>query len=258
MAIVVQKRRILITGASGGLGSALARYYAVPGTSLSLWGRNEHALTLVSRECEALGAETSVKSMDLQDIEKSISVLQQEDGEQPFDIAFFCAGRGDVRAADALVEDAHQVAQIISINLTVPAALATNLADAMARRGRGKIVLIGSAAAFHALPFATAYSGSKAGLARFADALRLSVKHRGVQVTLISPGFIDTAAGRQVPGPKPMIMAPDVVAERIARAVQDGKTHLVLPWPFILLRWFDRALPARIRDKILNALTPPG
>jgi short-subunit dehydrogenase len=116
--------------------------------------------------------------------------------------------------------------------------------------------LIGSAAAFHALPFAAAYAGSKAGLARFAQALRLSVAPHGVRVTLVSPGFIDTTAGQMVSGPKPFLMQPAYVAARVAKAAASGQAHLILPWPFALLRLVDRVLPARLRDRLLIRLTP--
>lgn len=114
----------------------------------------------------------------------------------------------------------------------------------------GRIVLVGSPSSFHALPFAAAYSGTKAGLAHFAQALRIAVRPHGIYVTLVSPGFIDTAAGRRVPGPKLLLMGPDAVAARIA--------HLILPWPFPALRWFDRLLPRPMRDRVLAGLTLPG
>ena len=198
-----------------------------------------------------------MRSLDLADVPGALMALRGEDSENPFDIALFSSGRGDVREPGELVEAAERVAQLGIINFTAPAAMAAALADRMARREHGQIVLIGSAAAFHALPFAGAYSGTKAGLARFADALRLNVRPYGVTVTLVSPGFIDTAAGREVPGPKPMLMSPDAVAARIAKAAAAGKAHLVLPWPFVALRWLDRLLPRPLRDRVLAGLTPP-
>jgi len=127
----------------------------------------------------------------------------------------------------------------------------------MTARGAGRIVLIGSAAGFHSLPFSAAYSGTKAGLARFADALRIGARDHGVTVTLVSPGFIDTAAARRIPGPKPMLIQPEAAAAHIAQAAAAGKAHLILPWPFALLRLFDRLLPRALRDRLLSSLTPP-
>jgi short-subunit dehydrogenase len=135
--------------------------------------------------------------------------------------------------------------------------MAAALAGRMARRGEGGIVLVGSAAGFHALPFAAAYAGSKAGIAQFAQALRLGVKQYGVHVTLVSPGFIDTANGRKAPGPRPFVLQPSDAAARIARAAARGRAHAIFPWPFILLRWLDRLLPQMLRDRLLVALTPP-
>lgn len=194
-----------------------------------------------------------------------MAALAEDDSVDRFDLVLFASGRGDVRASEDLVEDAKVVARMGMVNFITPAALCAALAGRMAQRRRepgagpetGRIVLVGSAAGFHALPFAAAYSGTKAGLARFAEALRIAVRPHGVRITLVSPGFIDTAAGRKVPGPKPMLMAPGVVAARIARAAARGQAHLVLPWPFVALRWFDRLLPRPLRDRVLARLAPP-
>lgn len=253
--------RILVTGASGGLGGALARHYAQSGDptriSLVLWGRDAARLAVVAEACRDAGAQVSVRSVELADIDVALAALAEDDADGAFDLALFASGRGDVRADGDLVEAPAMVAQLAAINFAAPAALAAALAARMAARGSGRIVLVGSAASFHALPFAAAYSGSKAGLARFAEALRIGVRPHGVRVTLVSPGFIDTTAGRKVPGPKPMLMKPMLVAARIAAAAAAGKAHLVLPWPFVVLRWLDRLLPGPLRSRVLLALDPP-
>lgn len=248
--------RILITGASGGLGEAIARHYALPGRTLLLWGRNQERLATVANACRQAGAQAIARSLDLTDSTAAIAAVEEEDDAAPISLAIFASGLGDIRAPDMLVEDAAQIMRLGLVNFAVPGAMAATLAGRMAARGRGQIALIGSAAAFHALPFAAAYAGSKAGLARFAQALRLGVAAHGVSVTLVSPGFIDTGAGRKVPGPKPFLMQPSTVAARIAKAVARGQAHLVLPWPFALLRIADRLLPARLRDRLMLSLTP--
>lgn len=251
--------RVLITGASGELGGAVALTYARIGADLSLWGRDVARLERIAATCEAAGAaRASIRSLDLTEIEAAVAAVAIEDDTAPFDIAVFASGLGDIRAEGAAVESAALVARLAMVNFVSPAALAAELAARMAARGSGSIVLIGSAAAFHALPFATAYAASKAGLARFADALRINVAPRGVNVTLVSPGFIDTAAARRVPGPKPMVMSPERAAERIVAAAARSKAHLIMPWPFALLRLIDRTLPRPLRDRLLRALTPPG
>jgi short-subunit dehydrogenase len=224
---------------------------------LLLWGRNQAALEAVAQICRAAGAETAIRSLDLTDVPAAIATTEAADQEGPIDIALLAAGSGDIRSPGDLVEDPAQVARLGLINFVAPCAMAATLARRMAARGDGRIVMIGSAAAFHALPFAAAYAGSKAGLARFADALRIDVARHGVSVTLVSPGFIDTAAGRQIEGPKPFLMQPAEVAARIARAAERGTAHLVLPRPFLLVRLFDRLLPRAMRDRLLLSLAPP-
>ncbi len=214
-------------------------------------------LAAIAEVCRSAGAGVETRSIDLSDIDAALALLAADDAAETIDLAILAAGRGDVREIGDLVEDAGMVARLATINLTAPAAMAAALAGFMAERGRGNIVLIGSAASFHSLPFAAAYSGAKAGLARFADALRLGVRPHGVYVTLVSPGFIDTEAGRAVPGPKPMMLAPSVVAKRIAVAAAKGRPHVIMPWPFAVLRWLDMALPRWLRDRVLSGLKPP-
>jgi len=249
---------LLITGASGGLGAALALHYAIPGRTLSLWGRDPVRLEAVAEACRGAGATARIRRLDLSDCVAAVAALEAQDTAEAIDLAIFAAGLGDIRADGALVEDPAQIVRLGLVDFVAPAAMAAALADRMARRKGGGIVLIGSAAAFHALPFAAGYAGSKAGLARFADALRIGVRAHGVRVTLVSPGFIDTETGRCTPGPKPFLLRPEQAAARIARAATQGRAHLVTPWPFALLRGLDRLLPMFLRDRLLLSLTPKG
>lgn len=252
-------KRALLIGASGELGGALAMHYASSGAALCLWGRDADRLAAIANACRIAGAtRVDVRSLDLRDVDAATAAIASDDDTEPFDLVIITSGLGDIRAVGALVEDAVQVAQLGLVNFVAPSAIAAEIGARMAKRKRGKIVLIGSAAAFHALPFAIAYAGSKAGLARFADALRINLRPHGVTVTLVSPGFIDTAAGRAVAGPKPMLLSPARATQLIARATQRGQAHLITPRPFAFLRLFDRALPRFARDWLLRALTPPG
>lgn len=255
----LQVPRVLILGASGELGGAIAQVYARSGARLSLWGRDMAKLDRISDTCRQLGAaQLSVCSLDLRQLDDAIAAAVAEDVTAPFDIAIVASGVGDIRSRGAVVEDAAHVARLVQVNFTAPAAIASALGDRMAARGRGSIVLVGSVAGFHSLPFATAYAGSKAGLARFADAVRIALRPHGVSVTLVSPGFIDTAAARKVPGPKPMMVSPQSAAQAIVSAARQGRAHLVMPWPFAILRLIDRVMPRFIRDRLLRSLTPPG
>jgi short-subunit dehydrogenase len=255
-AIKTELNRILVTGASGELGAALARHYATPGRTLLLWGRNRDRLAAVAEACRQAGANAVVRTLDLTEAGVAIAAVEEDDRAGSIDLAIFAAGLGDIQTPGDLVEEPAQIVRTGLVNFVTPCAMAAALAGRMAKRREGRIVLIGSVAAFHALPFAAAYAGSKAGMARFAEALRLGVAAYGVRITLVSPGFIDTAAGRKVPGPKPFLMQPSDVATCIAKATEQGQAHVILPWPFALLRIADRILPARLRDRLLLALRP--
>ncbi|KUO51033.1 MAG: oxidoreductase [Sphingomonadales bacterium BRH_c42] len=249
--------RILITGASGALGRELAFRLARPGASLSLWGRDAERLEVVAGGCRARGAHADARSLDLTDLDAALTALKQEDAAAPFDLVFLVAGQGDTLPPGAVVEDPAQVARLCQVNFVAPAAIAAAMAGRMAARGRGRIALVGTAAASHSLPIAATYAGSKAGLARYADALRLSVRGHGVSVTLVSPGFF---ADMQTGGARPSLpgeISAGRVAEKMIPAVLAGRAELSVPRRFLLLRWFDRLLPRPLRDRILLSLRLP-
>ncbi|MBV7266341.1 SDR family NAD(P)-dependent oxidoreductase [Erythrobacter ani] len=248
--------RFLLTGASGELGSALALHHACAGASLMLWGRNQDRLEATASKVRNKGADATVFSHDLTDIEGAVEAVLEQDRVNTFDIAYLVAGIGDTRAPGELVEGPSTVMRTVQTNFTAPAAMAAALAGRMAERGRGSIVLIGSAAGHHSLPIAAGYSGSKAGLARFADALRIAVEPSGVSVTLAAPGFLDTAASRASASRRPMELNVEEAARRIANAAEKGRRYYVTPWPFAMLRILDSLLPRVLRDRLLRSLDP--
>jgi short-subunit dehydrogenase len=250
----IERGRILLTGASGLLGQELAARLARPGMRLMLWGRDAGRLEELAASCRAAGAQAEICALDVSDHEAVFAALETQDDADPFGLALLVAGLGDTLPPNAIVEPPEQVIRLVQTNFAAPAAMASLLAERMARRGGGRIALVGTAAASHSLPFAASYAGSKAGLARFADALRLAVRDRGVSITLISPGFF--GVGGSAPA-RPGEIAAGVVAEQMMAAVIAGKPELVVPRRFLLLRWFDRLLPRTLRDRILLSLRLP-
>lgn len=192
--------RILITGASSGIGEALALHYARAGTHLVLWGRNQTRLDRVAAQAAKHGATTETLALDLCDPEAALEALRKADNTTPVDILILAAGLGDIRPEGELTELPEQVKTISLVNFTTPVTLATEMARRMVTRGGGNIALIGSVAAFHDLPIATAYSGSKAGLARFSTALHAAMTPHNVHITLVSPGYVDTPMSQRLEG----------------------------------------------------------
>ncbi len=256
---------ILILGASGELGTALALECVPFATKLTLWGRDNNRLAHTASLCRSVGAIcVETRSVDLFDIDTALVALVASDDDTSVDTAIFASGLGDIHPANDAFDEPELVSRLYRVNCVAPSALGAELARRMAARQprphtnspRGRIVFVGSAAAFASMPFAASYAASKAGLARFADALRIAMRPHAIGVTLISPGFIDTAAARRVPGPKPFIISPEHAAKAILTAARAGKAHLILPWPFALARLIVGALPRAIRDRLLRAMAP--
>jgi short-subunit dehydrogenase len=236
-------KTILITGASSGIGAALARAYARSGVTLLLWGRDQARLNEIEAQCRALGAVVSIQSFDVRDAAGFIARLAAADAATPIDLAIFNAGLGGTAANDAFAETPETAQAIAEVNFVAPVAGANAIAGAMAKRGAGQIVLIGSISESFPLPMAPTYAASKAGLRMFAEALGIRLKKHGVTVSLVSPGFIDTPMSRKVTEPKPFLMDADKAAIIIARKIEDRARVIVVPWQFIVVRVFTSLLP---------------
>ncbi len=245
--------RILITGASSGIGEALALHYARAGTHLVLWGRNQERLDKVAAQAQRHGATTETLALDLCDTDAALAALREADDVSPIDILVLGAGLGDIRPENELTEIPEQVKTISLVNFTTPVTLATEMARRMAPRGGGNIALIGSVAAFHDLPVATAYSGSKAGLARFSTALHAAMTPHNVHVTLVSPGYVDTPMSQRLEGARPLLVSSTKAARLIARAIGQGRAHLLFPWPFALARLLEMLVPRPIVHRLLRS-----
>jgi short-subunit dehydrogenase len=245
-------KTILITGASGGIGAALARAYAGDGATLLLWGRDQARLDRTAAACRARGAVCVTEALDIRDFAAMTARLAAADAATPIELAIFNAGLGGSVADDALTESPDAARATAEVNFVSPIIGAHVMAAAMAKRGRGRIVLIGSIAESFPLPMAPTYAATKAGLALFAEALSIRMARHGVGVTLVSPGFIDTPMSRQVREPKPFLMSADDAAKIITRRIARGARRIVVPWQFAVIRGFARLLPRALLRWVLS------
>jgi short-subunit dehydrogenase len=243
---------ILITGASGGIGSALARIYARSGVTLLLWGRDAARLEETAAAARAKGALCHIESFDLRDVDGLIKRLAAADAVTPIDLAIFNAGLGGTAPDDAAAETPGASRAVAEVNFVAPVMGANAVATVMAARGRGQIVLIGSIAESFPLPMAPTYAATKAGLRMFAEALGIRLAKHGVGVTLVSPGFIDTAMSRQVNDAKPFLMTADKAAAIIARGIGARARTIVVPWQFAVIRAITSLLPRAVLRAVLS------
>ena len=177
------------------------------------------------------------------------------DTRNPFDLVIFNAGLGGSIPPDRAAQDVHAAERMASVNFTAPVIGATLLAERMAKRGRGRIVLVGSVAASFPLPMAPLYAGTKAGLELFAEALGLRLAKYGVGVTLVSPGFVDTPMSQSLKEPRPFLIGADAAAAIIARRIERGARRIVVPWQFAVIRAAAGFVPRAIIRAVLSRLS---
>jgi short-subunit dehydrogenase len=202
--------------------------------------------------CRELGAIVEVDHFDLREIDQLTSHLQALDERTPLDLAIFNAGIGGELLASDYAETPQRAHEIAMVNFTSPVVSATVLAQMMAQRRRGHIVLLGSVAGHYPLPMAPTYAGTKAGLAMFAEALRLRLMKYGVAVTLVSPGFIDTPMSRQLQSPKPFLMNVAAAAASIKKKIARRPARIVVPWQFAVINMAARFLPQAVIGAVLR------
>jgi short-subunit dehydrogenase len=218
--------RVLLTGASSGLGRACAVAMAARGARLTLTGRDEARL---AGTAEAVGGDFLVADLASG---AALQALVEALAERPVpDVVVHNAGAGLVGAADDV--DPGDWDRLLAVNVSAPVRLTAALLPGMRARGSGHLVFVTSVAAHLGVPEEAAYSATKAALAGYAAGLRAELAGTGLVVTSFAPGVVDTDffARRGAPYERrvPRLMPPDRVAERLARAVEADRDEVVVP-----------------------------
>jgi short-subunit dehydrogenase len=247
-------RAILITGASGGIGGALARVYAVPGALLALTGRNAERLEACAEACRSAGAEVRWAALDVVDTAALASWIEAIDRAWPLDLVIANAGITGGLAAGDRSETLADVHRMMSINFGGVCNTVHPLIPAMRRRRRGQLALMSSLAALRGLPYSPAYCASKAALKAYGEALRTWLRPEGIEVTVVLPGFVDTRLAGHVAGPKPFLMTPERAALVIQRRLRRGHAHIAFPFLLHAGMRVLAALPPSLVDPLLNSV----
>lgn len=241
--------RVFITGASSGIGAALARHYGARGATLGLVARREAVLREVA---ESTGAPCEIYPCDVRDLAAVKAAAQA-----------FMAARGvpDLVIADAGIshgtftefeEDARVFRDILEINvLGMVHAFHPFVAPMKAKRA-GRLVGIASVASVRGLPGVGAYCGSKAAVVSYLESLRVELHGSGVGVTTVCPGYVVSAMTAENPYRMPFIIEADDAARRIARVIDAGRTYAVIPWPMAIVARILAILPNVIFDRLVQ------
>ncbi|MEE8437503.1 MAG: SDR family NAD(P)-dependent oxidoreductase [Candidatus Neomarinimicrobiota bacterium] len=242
--MIIRPKIIFITGASSGLGKALALAYARQGAILGLAARRESLLKLLAQECKSLGGIPHVFKLDVRnraDCKLTAEKFMEKTGG--IDIVYANAGIGG--GDDIINGDAAAVYNIISTNLLGVINTLIPFIPAMKSRRKGILVNISSAASFMPLPFHGGYSGSKAALRMLADSWRITLSKYNIQVTTICPGFIHTPMTEKNRYRIFLLQAPEA-ADKIKRAVERGVKTYLFPWQMAFMIPVLNLIPERI------------
>ncbi len=243
-------RAILITGASSGIGEALAREYAEPGCFLALSGRNEERLKAVAEACRGFGAEAVAQTVDVADRDATAKWVKGIDADHPLDLVI--ANAGISAGTGGRGESESQARNIFAVNLAGVLNTVWPALGPMRERGHGQIAIISSIAAFRGIPGVPAYSASKAAVKVYGEALRGWLKPDGIRVSVVCPGFVRTPMTDKNPYPMPFIMDPAKAARIIRRGLQLNKARIAFPWPIYFMAWLLGALPPGWTDPLLK------
>ena len=229
---------IVITGATGAIGSALAEIYATPGISLLLQGRNAIRLAEIAALCEAKGAQVSTYVLDLSDIHALNHWLDELKNREPLDLVIANAGLNSHTGPDGAMEHWTEVEALLAVNVRSTIALIHAVVPGMRLRGNGQIAIISSLAAYFGLPAAPTYCASKAALKAYGEALRGLLGPIGIQVNVVMPGYVESPMCRAMPGPKPFLWSASRAAQKIRIGLEKDQARISFPFPLNLGTWF--------------------
>jgi NAD(P)-dependent dehydrogenase (short-subunit alcohol dehydrogenase family) len=245
-------RTVLVTGASSGLGAALAQAYAAPGVALGLVGRDMARLAATARACEDAGAAVETARLDVADAAGMAEWLLDFDGRHPVELLLANAGTSAGPDPQSPGEGLATASRQIEVNLLGTINTVEPLLPALSGRRRGRVVVVASIAAYRGLPDSPGYCASKAGLRAYAEALRPRLAPHGVGVTAVCPGFFDSPMTDRFDGPTPFLLSTARAARIVKRGIDRGRRRVAFPWPLVFgLRFCDLA-PAIVGDTILR------
>lgn len=239
--------RVFITGASAGLGRALALRYAAAGATLGLAARRRTDLEALASETRALCSLYPLDVRDAAALQAAAADFISRHG--PPDVVIANAGVSVGTEAD-LAADLQVFEDVVDVNLLGMAKTFQPFIAALRATGQGSLAGIASVAGYRGLPGAAAYSASKAAAISYLESLRVELHGSGIKVITICPGYIATPMTARNPYRMPFIMSADRAAAKIVHLIERGCSYSVIPWQMAVVARLLRVLPNPLYDAL--------
>ena len=249
----INPKSIIITGASSGIGQALAQHYAQAGVTLGLTGRDAERVEKVAAFCRQKGAQVDAVVLDVTNRDEMHKWLIAFDDCHQVDLVIANAGISAGTGGVLVGEPADQVRHVFGVNLNGVLNTIEPLQERMVRRGAGQIAIISSLAGFRGWPGAPAYCGSKAAVKVYGEALRGALAKTGVGVSVVCPGFVKTRMTAKNDFKMPLMIDGHKAANIIAKGLKKDKGRIVFPFISGCMAWFIAILPDFMAQYILSS-----
>ena len=243
---------IVITGASSGIGEALALDYAGPGVALALTGRDAARLEAVAAVCRSKGAAVVADTVDVVDREKLAAWLTAFDDSHPVDLVIANAGIS-IDKDNSSLDDFAVIRKTLEVNVGGVLNTVELLLPRLIARKRGQVAVVSSLASFIGLPYSASYNASKACVRVWGESIRYVLKKDGVGVSVVCPGFVVSRITAQAPFPMPFLMSAARASVIIRRGLARNHARIAFPIATKAAVWFGQVLPGGWTARLLGA-----
>ncbi|MGI0502739.1 SDR family NAD(P)-dependent oxidoreductase [Burkholderia sp. ZZQ-2] len=246
---------VVVTGASAGLGRALALSFAAPGIVIGLTGRDATRLDGVAAACRARGATVECGCVDVCDADAMRTWLDAFDDAYPIDLLIANAGVASTLTHAGDWEELERTAAVIDTNLYGTLHAVLPVIARMRTRRCGHIAMVSSLAALRGMAISPAYCASKAALKAYGDSVRPVLARDGIRTSIVLPGFVKTAMSDVFPGDKPFMWTAEQAAAYIRRKLDAGRAEIAFPGLLAFGMRILTVLPVALADAILDKLS---
>ena len=243
---------IVLTGASSGIGEALALDYAAPGVALALTGRDSERLETVAAACRAKGATVVAETIDVTDRERLLPWLAAFDEAHPVDLVLANAGIS-IDKDNSSLDDFSIIRKTLDVNINGVLNTVEPLIHPMMTRKHGQIGIVSSLAGFIGLPYSASYNASKAAVRVWGESIRYVLKKDGIGVSVICPGFVVSRITAEAPFPMPFMMTASRASSIIRRGLAANKPRIAFPIGTKAGVWLGSVLPGSWTARLLGA-----